>query len=109
MNVSSVFADRVGPSTDYSGSKRAIRGLTRTVAKEYGTQGIRINELQPGVINTEIPQADPEGTQEVDDRGIPLKRIGTGREGAAAIALLLFDDASDINGVHLAVDGGFFA
>jgi NAD(P)-dependent dehydrogenase (short-subunit alcohol dehydrogenase family) len=109
VNVSSVFADRGGPSTDYSAAKHAIRGLTRTAAKDYAARGIRVNELQPGVIDTEMTQANPEGTQAVADRGIPLRRTGTARETATAIAFLLSDDASYITGAHLAVDGGFLA
>jgi len=109
VNVSSVFADRGGPTADYSSAKHAIRGLTRTTAKDYAARGIRVNELQPGVIDTELTQANPEGTQAVADRGIPLKRVGTAREAAAAIAFLLSGDASYITGAHLAVDGGFLA
>ena len=109
VNVSSVFADRGGPTPEYSSAKHGIRGLTRSAAIEYGLQGIRVNELQPGVIDTEMTQADPAGTQAVAERGIPLSRVGTGREIATAIAFLLSDDASYINGAHLAVDGGFLA
>ena len=109
VNVSSVFADRGGPTPEYSSAKHAIRGLTRSAAIEYGAKGVRINELQPGVIDTEMTQGNPSGAQEVADRGIPMRRIGTGLEIATAIAFLLSDDASYVNGAHLAVDGGFLA
>jgi NAD(P)-dependent dehydrogenase (short-subunit alcohol dehydrogenase family) len=109
VNISSVFADRGGPTIEYSTAKHAIRGLTRTAAKEYGSRGIRINELQPGVIDSEMTQADPEGTREVASRGIPLGRVGASEEIATAVAFLLSDDASYITGAHLAVDGGFLA
>ncbi|MFI5613576.1 SDR family oxidoreductase [Amycolatopsis sp. NPDC051903] len=67
--------------------------------------GIRINELQPGVIDSELTQAN----RSVAERGIPLGRIGASREIATAIAFLLAEDASYVTGAHLAVDGGFLA
>ncbi|MET8827332.1 SDR family NAD(P)-dependent oxidoreductase [Streptomyces sp. NPDC004610] len=109
VNVSSVFADRGGPTVEYSSAKHGIRGLTRTAAKEYGARGVRINELQPGVIDSEMTRSNPDGTREVAERGVPLGRIGRGEEIATAIAFLLSDDASYITGAHLAVDGGFLA
>lgn len=56
-----------------------------------------------------MTQANPEGTQQVADSGIPMRRVGTGAEIATAVAFLLSDDASYITGSHLAVDGGFLA
>lgn len=109
VNISSVFADRGGPTVEYSTAKHAIRGLTRTAAREYAGRGVRINELQPGVIDSEMTQANPEATQQVASRGVPLERVGTGEEIATAVAFLLSDDASYITGAHLAVDGGFLA
>ncbi|WP_416393516.1 MULTISPECIES: SDR family NAD(P)-dependent oxidoreductase [unclassified Curtobacterium] len=107
VNVSSVFADRGTLPRDYVGSKHGVRGITRSAAAEYGRQGIRINELQPGVILTEMTEGNLEATQEVAERGIPMGRMGTGEEIATAVAFLLSDDASYITGAHLAVDGGF--
>lgn len=109
VNVSSVFADRGGPTADYSSSKHAIRGLTRSLAIEYAQRGIRVNELQPGVIDTDMTRANPEGTAAVANSGIPMRRVGDPREVAYAIAFLLSEEASYITGAHLAVDGGFLA
>lgn len=80
VNISSVFADRRGPTADYASAKHGIRGLTRTAAIQFGRDGVRINELQPGVIDTEMTDADPEGTQRVADAGIPLGRVGRREE-----------------------------
>lgn len=107
VNVSSVFADRgqdVRPG--YAASKHGIRGLTKSVVNDYAAQGIRCNELQPGVIRTPMLQSDPERA-EAFAAHIPQKRLGTVEEIAAAVAFLLSDEASYINGAHLAVDGGF--
>ncbi|GAF43634.1 hypothetical protein RW1_009_00580 [Rhodococcus wratislaviensis NBRC 100605] len=71
--------------------------------------GVRVNELQPGVIDTEMTQANPEGTQAVAETGIPMRRVGQAREIATTIAFLRSDEASYIIGAHLAVDGGFLA
>ncbi|EFI83011.1 SDR family NAD(P)-dependent oxidoreductase [Listeria grayi] len=109
VNISSVFADRGGPTPDYSSAKHAIRGLTRTATIDYGAQGSRVNELQPGVIDTEMTQADLKGTEAVAKTGIPLKRISQGEEIAKAVAFLLSEEASYITGASLAVDGGFLA
>ena len=108
VNVSSVFADR-GLHGDYAGSKHGIRGLTRSAAKDYGAQGIRVIELQPGVIDTEMTASNPDGTAAVAATGIPLRRTGSGREIATVVAFLLSDEASYITGAHVAVDGGFLA
>jgi NAD(P)-dependent dehydrogenase (short-subunit alcohol dehydrogenase family) len=54
VNISSVYADRAG-SPDYVSSKHAVRGLTRSAAKQYASRSVRVNELQPGVISTDSP------------------------------------------------------
>jgi NAD(P)-dependent dehydrogenase (short-subunit alcohol dehydrogenase family) len=108
VNVSSVYADR-GLTVDYSAAKHGLRGLTRSAAQQYGPLGIRINELQPGVVWTDMTRANPEGTQWVADQGIPLQRIAEPEEIAPAIAFLLSEEATYVTGAHLAVDGGFLA
>lgn len=108
VNVSSVYADR-GLTVDYSAAKHGLRGLTRSAAKQYGPHGIRVNELQPGVVWTDMSRANPEGARWVADHGIPLQRIAEPDEIATAIAFLLSDDARYVSGAHLAVDGGFLA
>ena len=107
VNISSVFGDRGGPTPEYSAAKHAIRGLTRSTAKEYAAQGIRVNELQPGVIQTGLTAEHPEETQKIADAAIPMRRIGDPEEVAKVIAFLLSDEASYVTGTHIAVDGGF--
>lgn len=109
VNVSSVFADRGGNSAEYVSAKHGIRGLTRAAAIRFAARGVRVNELQPGVTWTDMTEANPEGMQEVADRGIPRARIGESREIATAVAFLLSEEASYVTGAHLAVDGGFLA
>jgi NAD(P)-dependent dehydrogenase (short-subunit alcohol dehydrogenase family) len=110
VNVSSVFADRGLPMrAAYSASKHGIRGITRSSALDWAARGIRINELQPGVIDT--PMLSHGGEQENAQivAHIAAKRMGLGREIATAVAFLLSEEASYVVGAHLAVDGGFLA
>ncbi|MDX3238531.1 SDR family NAD(P)-dependent oxidoreductase [Streptomyces sp. ME03-5709C] len=108
VNVSSVFADRGLPlRAAYSASKHGIRGITRSAAQDWAARGIRINELQPGVIATPMLDAANEGEAEGIAAAIAARRVGEPREIATAVAFLLSDDASYITGAHLAVDGGF--
>jgi NAD(P)-dependent dehydrogenase (short-subunit alcohol dehydrogenase family) len=110
VNVSSVFADRAHPSPEYTAAKHGVRGLTRSAAANYGPQGIRINELQPGVIASEMTDGgNSAGAKEIAERGIPLRRVGAAEEIATAVAFLLSDEASYVTASHLAVDGGFLA
>ncbi|MFE7506968.1 SDR family NAD(P)-dependent oxidoreductase [Promicromonospora sp. NPDC057488] len=107
VNVSSVFADRGLPHrAAYSASKHGLRGLTRAAAADWARYGIRINELQPGVIPVPRQQGNPEEVARIAEQ-IPARRVGTGTEVAQAVAFLLSDEASYITGAHLAVDGGF--
>lgn len=110
VNVSSVFADRGFPErAAYATSKHDLRGLTRSTAIDWATRNVRINELQPGVIETPMTSNNPEARDAAVAGAIPAKRLGQGREIATAVAFLLSDEASYITGTHLAVDGGFLA
>lgn len=107
VNISSVFADRGIPQrAAYSASKHGIRGLTRSAARDWAGRGIRINELQPGVIQTPMVEGTPEEVAGIA-ASIPVARIGRPEEVATAVAFLLSNEASYIIGAHLAVDGGF--
>jgi NAD(P)-dependent dehydrogenase (short-subunit alcohol dehydrogenase family) len=110
VNVSSVYADRGLPfRAAYSASKHGVRGLTRSAAHDWAARGIRINELQPGVIETPMIHVGTPGEVDHIAAAIPAGRIGEPREIATAVAFLLSDDASYITGAHLAVDGGFLS
>ena len=109
VNVSSVYADRgLFRHAAYSASKHGVRGLTRSAAVDYATEGIRINELQPGVIATPLSDTDPDATAKIAE-SIPARRAGQPEETAEAICFLLSDRASYITGTHFSVDGGFLA
>ncbi|MBG0831559.1 SDR family oxidoreductase [Planomonospora sp. ID67723] len=104
--VSSVAARFTGPdSAAYEASKAALSMLTRTLAAEYAPR-VRINAVAPGAIDVERTLADPAWPRDMLARRIPLGRVGTPADVAAAIAVLLGDDARYLTGQILTVDGG---
>lgn len=108
VNIGSVWG-REGASCEvaYSASKAGIRGLTTSLAKELGPSGIRVNCVEPGVINTRMNNCfDEETIKQLEDE-TPLCRIGNPSEVANAVFFLAGDKASYITGQILGVDGGF--
>ena len=95
----------------YNASKHGLIGLTRTLAAEWGSRGVRVNAVCPGWIKTEMDEAD-QGSGAYSDTDIinrvPMGRFAKPEDVARAIAFLAHDD-SFINGVSLPVDGGWVA
>lgn len=103
---------------DYGASKAALVSLTRSLALIYGPQNVRVNAVAPGVIDTPLTLAiaeqrgkirgvPPEETLIPTLQATPLRRTGTPKEVADAVAFLLSDDAAYITGQTLDVCGGF--
>lgn len=95
----------------YSAAKAAVVGLTRSVALDYATDGIRVNAIAPGMVFTGLAGNVADGSSPVPDFKLPfpMGRFGTTKEIAAAALFLASDDASFITGVTLPVDGGYIA
>ncbi|WP_213993090.1 glucose 1-dehydrogenase [Sodalis sp. dw_96] len=108
LNVNSVTAEHPAPGIGlYSMAKGAVRQLTRTLALENAHLGIRANEINPGLIQTEIFN-DPTAAK-VAEFGVsqtPIGRIGTPEECAKAALYLVSDDAGFTTGASLVIDGG---
>ena len=109
VNLSSAAARLGAPNEfiDYAGSKGAIDTLTIGLAKEVGNDGIRVNAVRPGIIETDIHASGGEpGRAARLGATVPLGRSGTAEETAQAIIWLLSDEASYVNGAFLDVTGG---
>lgn len=93
----------------YSASKWAVNGLTKSIALEYGQQGIRVNSICPGMTLTPAVEKWEKETPEqaaAVKNNIPLGRIGTPEDQANAAVWLCSEKAAYITGVNLAIDGG---
>ena len=92
----------------YNASKGGVLQLTRTMAVELGSFGVRVNCLCPGFIHTPLNDAlsDPASDEAYARDKVPLGRAGTSEEVAAAYAFLASDEASFIHGAALVIDGG---
>ena len=113
VNVSSTLGLRGSPfAAPYSASKHAVLGLTRTAALEYAAQGIRVNAVCPGAIDTPMMDATFErfpGFREALTGFVPMGRMGGPQEVAGAIAWLSSDAASFVTGEALTVEGGLLS
>ena len=109
VNVSSVAArlGGAGQYVDYAASKGAIDSFTAGLAREVAPEGIRVNAVRPGIIETEIHASggQPERARQMAPL-VPLQRAGTAQEVARAIVWLLTDAASYTTGTLLDVAGG---
>ena len=95
----------------YVASKHGVVGLTKTAALEYAQQGIRVNCVCPGYIQTPMTErglSDPEQKAQIVSRE-PIGRVGTPEEVAEAVVWLCSDAASFVTGHAMAVDGGYVA
>ncbi|MBO4674467.1 MAG: 3-oxoacyl-[acyl-carrier-protein] reductase [Elusimicrobiaceae bacterium] len=109
VNISSVVGEMGNPGqANYSASKAGIIGLTKTLAKEFGSRGVRVNAVAPGFVQTAMTDALPEEVREKALASIPLKRFATTQDIAKAVMFLASEDASYITGHVLAVNGGLY-
>jgi 3alpha(or 20beta)-hydroxysteroid dehydrogenase len=110
VNLSSVEGLSAAPFlTAYTASKFAIRGMTKVAALELGPDGIRVNSVHPGVIDTKMI-SDAVGGIELDltrlGRKVALRRVGQPEEVAALVAFLASDESSYCTGSEFVADGG---
>ena len=97
-----------GGQANYSASKAGLIGMTKSLARETAARGIRVNAVAPGFISTDMTAVLPDKVKEAMAEQIPLKRMGTPEDIAAAVLFLASDESTYITGQVLPVDGGMF-
>jgi NAD(P)-dependent dehydrogenase (short-subunit alcohol dehydrogenase family) len=97
-----------GYGSGYTASKGGVAALTRLAAVQYGRQGVRVNCICPGGVDTPMTAGtwDRPEAQETIRRNVPLQRVAQPEEIASVAAFLLSDAAADLTGQTIAVDGG---
>lgn len=107
VNIASLAGISATPRlSPYGASKHGVVSLTRSAALEYAEQGIRVNAVAPGAIETAALASLPEDARRGYEEEIPMKRLGQVEDIAHATCFLLSDQAAFITGVVLRVDGG---
>ena len=109
VNISSVVGQSGNAGqANYAASKAGIIGFSKAVALEVASRGITVNVVAPGLIDTDMTRTITESAHEEWASKIPLKRLGTPGDVAAAVCFLASDEASYITGQVLAVNGGMY-
>ena len=107
INMSSIVGVHgQGGQVNYSASKAGLIGLTKSLAKEAGSRGVRVNAIAPGFIETDMTAVLPEQLKNAMLETVPLKRAGKPEDIANAALFLASDLSTYVSGQVLGVDGG---
>ena len=109
VNISSIGGMRGVPAFAYAATKWAVRGMTKTAARELGPLGIRVNSVHPGVVETDmLGDAIPQRIAALVST-TPLGRAAQPADVAAPVVFLLSDESAYMTGAELTIDGGTIA
>ena len=106
VNISSISGMRGHPAIAYVASKWAVRGMTKSAARELARHGVRVNSVHPGAIETDMLAGLGQPAVDALTGQIPLRRTGRPEELGATVMFLLSDEAGYVTGAELLVDGG---
>lgn len=110
VNMASIHGTVAAPgNAAYTAAKHGVVGLTKNAAAEYGAQGLRINAIGPGYIQTPLLASAPQEVVSGLEAKHPLGRLGQPEEIAKVTTFLLSDQASFMTGSYVLVDGGYTA
>lgn len=109
VSITSVVGASGNPGqANYAAAKAGVAGMTRALARELGSRGITVNCVAPGFIQTDMTEALPQAQKDALMGQIPLGRLGSPDEIAAAVAFLASPAAGYITGTELHVNGGMY-
>ena len=109
INITSVVGEMGNPGqVNYSSTKSALMGFTKSLAKELGSKNINVNAVSPGFIETEITDVLSDSIKDKYKEIIPLSRFGQPEDVAKAVLFLASDDSSYITGEVLKINGGLY-
>lgn len=109
INIASVVGQAGAPGqANYAASKAGLIGLTKALAQEMASRNITVNAVAPGYIATDMTKVLPDEVKQKILASVPLGRMGTPEDIAAAVKFLASEDASYITGQVLAVNGGMY-
>jgi 3-oxoacyl-[acyl-carrier protein] reductase len=107
VNLTSVVGLHGNPGqANYAAAKAGIIGLTKALARELGSRGVRVNAVAPGYIATELTNVLSEEIRGAILANTPLGRLGEPEDVAGAVRFLCSDEAAFVTGEVLLVDGG---
>ena len=107
INITSVVGATGNPGqANYAAAKAGVIGFTKSLAREVGSRNITVNAVAPGAIDTDMTRALPAAQRDAAISAVPLQRLGTPEDVAAAVAFLASPAAAYITGETLHVNGG---
>ena len=109
VNISSVVGSMGNAGqVNYAAAKAGLEGMTRAMAREFGSRAITVNAVAPGFIETDMTHVLPEAQKEALLSQVPLGRLGSPEEVAGTVAFLASEEASYVTGITLHVNGGMY-